>query len=129
IWESLSSTPLSTPLGNDLSSFISRRSLPHSDLQFSSLPSRPHLVEQDVVCFTKDGLRGVCVFTRRQTSEQGHRGFRLSSLSVLLAHSLRPRPWRHELEFDMDDGGVKDGSEVRGESQRLKRAFQLTHSL
>jgi hypothetical protein len=25
----------------------------------------------------------------------GHRGFRLSSLGILLAKSVRPRPWRH----------------------------------
>jgi hypothetical protein len=35
------------------------------------------------------------VFRRRATSEKGHRGFRLSSLGVLLAKSSRPRPWRH----------------------------------
>ena len=45
--------------------------------------------------FTKDGMRGVCIFSRRQTSEHGQRGFRLSSLGVLLARSMRPRPWRH----------------------------------
>ncbi|KAH9012548.1 hypothetical protein EDB84DRAFT_1569126 [Lactarius hengduanensis] len=43
----------------------------------------------------KDGLRGVCVFTRRQTSKQGQRGFRLSSLDILLPRSLRPRPRRY----------------------------------
>ncbi|KAH9015914.1 hypothetical protein EDB85DRAFT_1819377, partial [Lactarius pseudohatsudake] len=42
--------------------------------------------------FTKDDLRGMCVFTRRQTSEKGQS---LSSLGVLLAHSLRPRPRCH----------------------------------
>jgi hypothetical protein len=45
--------------------------------------------------FTKNSQRGVCVFYRRQTSEHGQRGFRLSSLGILLAHSVRPRPWRH----------------------------------
>lgn len=45
--------------------------------------------------FTKDDYQGVCVFRRRRTSEDGHRGFRLSSLGVLLAKSPRPRPWRH----------------------------------
>lgn len=45
--------------------------------------------------FTKDGLPGVCIFRRRKTTEQGHRGFRLSSLGILLAKSLRPKPWRH----------------------------------
>ena len=37
----------------------------------------------------------MCVFRRRKTAEQGHRGFRLTSLGVLLANSTRPRPWRH----------------------------------
>jgi hypothetical protein len=45
--------------------------------------------------FTKNSHRGVCVFSRRQTSEQGQRGFRLSSFGILLAPSVRPRPWRH----------------------------------
>ena len=37
----------------------------------------------------------MCVFRRRKTEEHGHRGFRLSSLGVLLAPAPRPRPWRH----------------------------------
>lgn len=45
--------------------------------------------------FTKDGQQGVCVFRRRKTSEEGHRGVRLSSLGILLAKSHRPRPWLH----------------------------------
>ncbi|KAH9014475.1 hypothetical protein EDB84DRAFT_1257517, partial [Lactarius hengduanensis] len=45
--------------------------------------------------FTKDDLRGMCVFTRRQTSEKGQSDFHLSSLGVLLARSLRPRPRCH----------------------------------
>jgi hypothetical protein len=48
-----------------------------------------------VVYFTKDTHSGVCVFRRRRTTEQGHRGFRLTSLGVLLAKSTRSRPWRH----------------------------------
>ncbi|CAA7264584.1 unnamed protein product [Cyclocybe aegerita] len=64
-------------------------------LEFNALPSGLHLVEQDVVYFTKDNQHGVCVFRRRKTDEHGHRGFRLSSLGVLLAKSHRPRPWRH----------------------------------
>lgn len=38
---------------------------------------------------------GVAVFRRRPTSSQGHRGFRLSSMGVLLSESPRPRPWQH----------------------------------
>ncbi|KAJ7844646.1 hypothetical protein B0H13DRAFT_2096329 [Mycena leptocephala] len=65
------------------------------NLEFSALPSGLHLVEEDVVYFTKDGQHGVCVFRRRKTVDQGHRGFRLSSLGILLAKSARPRPWKH----------------------------------
>ena len=115
--------------------YLLQRSLARADLQldgveFSSLPSGLHLVEEDVVyvshsspCalvlplwtryFTKDGLRGVCIFTRRSTTEHGQRGFRLSSLGILLARSVRPRPWRHvpalkalvrELQSNSDSG-------------------------
>ena len=67
--------------------------------------------------FTKDGLRGVCVYTRRETPEQGQRGFRLSSLGVLLARSVRPRPWLHvpalkslvrELQSNSDSGSSQE---------------------
>ncbi len=80
-------------------------------LEFNALPSGLHLVEKDVVYvflpfalirglklysyFSKENQHGVCVFHRRQTQEHGHRGFRLSSLGIILAKSLRPRPWRH----------------------------------
>ncbi|KAI0791253.1 hypothetical protein C8Q75DRAFT_805607 [Abortiporus biennis] len=66
-----------------------------SHVEFSCLPSGLHLIEEDVVYFTKDGHQGVCVFRRRQTSEHGHRGFRLSSLGIILAKSTRSRPWKH----------------------------------
>lgn len=44
---------------------------------------------------SKGDHQGVSIFCRKETSEQGHRGFRLFSLGVLLAKSSRPRPWRH----------------------------------
>ncbi|TFK51280.1 hypothetical protein OE88DRAFT_1712549 [Heliocybe sulcata] len=66
-----------------------------SNVEFSCLPSGLHLVEEDVVYFSKDSHQGVCVFRRRKTTEHGQRGFRLSSLGILLATSTRPRPWRH----------------------------------
>ncbi|TFK38518.1 hypothetical protein BDQ12DRAFT_631091 [Crucibulum laeve] len=65
------------------------------NIEFSALPSGLHLVEQDVVYFTREGQHGVCVFRRRKTTEQGHRGFRLTSFGILLAKSRRPRPWQH----------------------------------
>ncbi|KAG5735434.1 Protein LCHN [Termitomyces sp. T112] len=64
-------------------------------IEFNVLPSGLHLIDRDVVYFTKDGQHGVCIFRRRKTEEQGQRGFRLSSFGVLLARSKRPRPWRH----------------------------------
>ncbi|KAH7925742.1 hypothetical protein BV22DRAFT_1194947 [Leucogyrophana mollusca] len=64
-------------------------------VEFSTLPSGLHLVDQDVVYFTKESHSGVCVFRRRKTTEHGQRGFRLSSLGILLVKSARPRAWRH----------------------------------
>ncbi|OCH89520.1 hypothetical protein OBBRIDRAFT_888367 [Obba rivulosa] len=64
-------------------------------VEFSCLPSGLHLIERDVIYFTKGEHAGVCIFHRRRTTEDGHRGFRLSSLGILLAKSSRPRPWRH----------------------------------
>lgn len=45
--------------------------------------------------FTKGVYPGVSVFRRLRTSDHGQRGFRLSALGVLLAQSLRPRPWSY----------------------------------
>ncbi|KAG6329631.1 hypothetical protein ID866_9459 [Astraeus odoratus] len=64
-------------------------------VEFSTLPSGLHLVDRDVVYFTKDTHPGISVFRRRRTSEHGQRGFRLSALGVLVARSSRPRPWLH----------------------------------
>ena len=68
--------------------------------------------------FTKDGQHGVCIFRRRKTAEEGHRGFRLSSLGILLAQSTRPRAWRHvqalkELQQTIYDAAAeRDGLEL-----------------
>ncbi|KAF8264683.1 hypothetical protein EI94DRAFT_1805512 [Lactarius quietus] len=48
--------------------------------QRCSLSSGLHLVEEEFVYFTKDGLRGVCIFTRRETPSEGQRGFRNFSI-------------------------------------------------
>lgn len=58
-------------------------------------PSRDLVPKLSHSYFTKGGHQGVSIFRRRETSEEGHRGFRLSSLGVLLAKLPRPRPWRH----------------------------------
>ncbi|PPQ88359.1 hypothetical protein CVT25_002105, partial [Psilocybe cyanescens] len=97
-------------------------------LEYSALPSGLHLVEQDVVYFTKDGQQGVCIFRRRKTAETGHRGFRLSSLGILLAKSRRPRPQRHvkalkeliETVYSrMEPSGILEASEEDWEPARV----------
>ncbi|KAL0066274.1 hypothetical protein AAF712_006705 [Marasmius tenuissimus] len=65
------------------------------NLEFSTLPSGLHLVDQDVVHFSKNGHQGICAYRRVKTAEQGQRGFRLSSLGILVAKSARPKPWCH----------------------------------
>ncbi|KAF5341551.1 hypothetical protein D9758_012571 [Tetrapyrgos nigripes] len=65
------------------------------NLEFSALPSGLHLVDQDIVYFSKNGYQGACAFRRVKSTEQGHRGFRLSSLGILVEKTARPRPWQH----------------------------------
>ncbi|GJE95274.1 hypothetical protein PsYK624_114570 [Phanerochaete sordida] len=90
-----------------------------SNVEFSCLPSGLHLIEEDVVYFTKASHQGVCIFRRRPTTDQGHRGFRLSSLGILLAKSTRSRPWKHVSDLKrvlhtiyqrMDDRSAASGS-------------------
>ena len=80
----------------------------------------------------------MCIFRRRKTTEQGHRGFRLSSLGILLAKSRRPRAWRHvkalkelitRIYSQLEDTGVlepRDGdwepARIFFEERKLKRA-------
>lgn len=64
-------------------------------VEFSVLPSGLHLVERDTVYFSQGAHSGLAVFRRRPTRAQAHRGFRLSSLGILLQTAPRPRPWLH----------------------------------
>ncbi|KIJ40343.1 hypothetical protein M422DRAFT_780791 [Sphaerobolus stellatus SS14] len=64
-------------------------------VEFSTLPSGLHLVDEDVVHITQNVHHGISVFRKRSTAEAGMRGFRLESLGILVAQSSRPRPWRH----------------------------------
>ncbi|CAE6338979.1 unnamed protein product [Rhizoctonia solani] len=64
-------------------------------VEFSSLPSGLHLVDQDVIHFTQDGLCGIAVFRRRRTKENGLRGVRLGAVGVLIGSAPRARPWLH----------------------------------
>ncbi|KAF8516482.1 hypothetical protein JB92DRAFT_2910206 [Gautieria morchelliformis] len=77
-------------------------------VEFSTLPSGLHLVDEDVVHITHQVHHGISLFRRRPTSEAGMRGFRLESLGILVARSSRPRPWRHlaslkELSCKLDE--------------------------
>ncbi|KAG5635872.1 hypothetical protein H0H81_009830 [Sphagnurus paluster] len=65
----------------------------------------------------KDGQHGVCVFRRRKTLEHGHRGFRLSSVGILLAKSRRPRPWRHVAALKELVAQIHTEAEADGESE------------
>ncbi|KDQ58139.1 hypothetical protein JAAARDRAFT_193588 [Jaapia argillacea MUCL 33604] len=85
-----------------------------TDVEFSCLPSGLHLVEQDVVYFTKSTHQGLCIFRRRPTTDHGHRGFRLSSIGILLAKSTRPRPWRHLAGLKELVGRIYGGLAERG---------------
>ncbi|KZO97241.1 hypothetical protein CALVIDRAFT_597586 [Calocera viscosa TUFC12733] len=64
-------------------------------VEFSTLPSGLHVVDEDVIYFTKGSREGVCVFRRVKTDEAGQRGFKLGALGVLLEESTRARPWLH----------------------------------
>lgn len=83
--------------------------------------------------FTKDDHHGVCIFRRRKTTEHGHRGFRLSSLGILLAKSPRPRPWRHVPALKTLIQNIYDNIEGRGMLEMIDndlepaRVFFETH--
>jgi hypothetical protein len=95
-----------------------------SQLEFNCLPSGLHLVERDVVYFSKGSHRGVCVYRRRQTTESGHRGFRLSSLGILLAPSARPRPWRHVSALQALVSHIYTRLEDRGDLQPTEKDWE-----
>ncbi|KAF8876798.1 hypothetical protein CPB84DRAFT_1715003 [Gymnopilus junonius] len=97
-------------------------------LEFNVLPSGLHLVEQDVVYFTKDGQQGVCVFRRRKTTEEGHRGFRLSSLGILLARSQRPRPSRHVRALKELIDSIYSRMEVSGILEPTAMDWEAAHA-
>ncbi|KAH9052335.1 hypothetical protein EDB87DRAFT_507132 [Lactarius vividus] len=81
--------------------------LQHDGLECSSFPSGLGFIEQDIIYVTvphisllllrlctsllisTHGLRGVCIFTRRQTSKQCQHGFHLSSLGIPLGDGNR----------------------------------------
>ncbi|KAI0686467.1 hypothetical protein BC835DRAFT_1379466 [Cytidiella melzeri] len=69
-----------------------------TNIEFCCLPSGLHTIGEDVVYFSHNDQPGLCIFRRRRTEEHGHRGFRLSSLGVLLAGPIPPQttqPWLH----------------------------------
>lgn len=70
--------------------------------------------------FTKDGQHGVCIFLRRKTTEEGHRGYRLSSLGILLAKSARPRAWRHVAALKELIQTIYDGAATRDALELLE---------
>ncbi|KAG6852737.1 hypothetical protein C0991_009453 [Blastosporella zonata] len=94
-------------------------------IEFSVLPSGLHLVDRDVVYFTKDAQHGVCIFRRRKTQEEGQRGYRLSSLGILLARSRRPRPWQHTEALKELVKTIHDQCEEAGLLQPTESQWEL----
>ncbi|KAH7886752.1 hypothetical protein F5I97DRAFT_1869973 [Phlebopus sp. FC_14] len=97
-------------------------------VEFSTLPSGLHLVDRDVVYFAKDAHSGVCIFRRRRTTEHGQRGFRLSSLGILLVKSTRPRPWRHVDALKTLVDGVYSSLESRGVLEPVETDWELART-
>ncbi|KAG6809754.1 hypothetical protein H0H92_014869 [Tricholoma furcatifolium] len=98
------------------------------NIEFSVLPSGLHLVDRDVVYFNKDGQHGVCIFRRRKTQEEGQRGFRLSSLGVLLARSRRPRPWAHTAALKDLVQTIYDQCEAQDLLQPTEKQWELART-
>ncbi|KAF9005013.1 hypothetical protein BDQ17DRAFT_1353622 [Cyathus striatus] len=101
--------------------FKARPDISLDTLEFSALPSGLHLIEQDVVYFTKPPYSGVCIFRRRRCSSPGQRGFKLSSLGVLLEKGTRPRAWKHVAALKELLGRIYEGEDEDGEE--LARLF------
>ncbi|KAH8986823.1 hypothetical protein EDB86DRAFT_3082659 [Lactarius hatsudake] len=82
-----------------ISHSLTRADLQLDGVEFNQLSSGLHFVEQDVVYFMKDGLLGVCVFARRQTSRAAFistpstSSSRAPSALALGATSSYSRPW------------------------------------
>ena len=74
--------------------------------------------------FTKDSHPGVCVFRRRRTTEHGQRGFRLSSLGVLLVNSAKPRPWRHVDALKTLVDAIYSSLESRGDLEPIESDWE-----
>ncbi|TDL23422.1 hypothetical protein BD410DRAFT_820784 [Rickenella mellea] len=84
-------------------------------VEFSVLPSGLHLVERDTLYFSHQDYTGLALFRRRPTQSHGHRGFRLSSIGILLAKSARPRPWAHLASLRLVADAVYKSAETRAE--------------
>jgi hypothetical protein len=72
--------------------------------------------------FSHSSFTGLAIYRRRPTLSHGHRGFRLSSLGILINASQRPRPWTHldSLKAVADD--VYGRAEKREEEENVQRA-------
>lgn len=88
---------------------------------YSSYPSQSDGASR---YFTKDGHHGVCIFRRRKTAEEGQRGYRLSSLGILLAKSARPRAWRHVTALKALQQTIYDGASARDALELLENDWE-----
>lgn len=69
--------------------------------------------------FNHHGHTGLSLYRRRPTTEHGHRGFRLSSLGILLSTSAydKPRPWTHLDALKKLASTIYDEIDMRSNSQ------------
>ncbi|GJJ11540.1 hypothetical protein Clacol_005774 [Clathrus columnatus] len=71
-------------------------------VEFSTLPSGLHLVDEDIVwenhslVCPRPRIQRRLDILRNTFIMAGMRGYRLESLGILVAQSPRPRPWRHK---------------------------------
>lgn len=88
--------------------------------------------------FSHSKYTGLALFRRRPTPSRDHRGFRLSSLGILLADTQRPKPWLHLTSLqsladrmyasasDREAQAVaNDGEGSSGASDQQRRAGEL----
>ena len=107
-------------------------------VEFNVLPSGLHLVERDIVyvdsmhevfslsdeCihrhFSHSSFTGLAIYRRRPTLSHGHRGFRLSSLGILINASQCPRPWMHLDSLEAVADEVYGRAEKREEEENAQ---------
>ncbi|KAH8995787.1 hypothetical protein EDB86DRAFT_3159424 [Lactarius hatsudake] len=116
--------------GNDLDwSLKASDDLQLDGVEFGSLPSGLHLLEQDVILHEGRPARR-CAFLPSARHPSKANAASVSSLGTLLARSLRPRPWRHvpalkALVRDFHSDSATQGDSSQGVWEPTRGFFEL----